>query len=154
MTISSSSGTVLSVSTAAPATHDAAGFAVLSFTTVGELENIGDVSQSHAAVTFTNLGTGKTSTLKGGEEGVSIPITVALDRDDAGQALMDTAYASATQVCSFKIAEANGDIMYCRGYVMSKTVTYGGTNDVKRRQYGIGVVAPASGNTIVEVNAA
>ena len=153
MSVNASAGTCLSVSVAAPASHTSVGFAALTWTTVGELESIGDVSQTRAAVTFANLCTAKTTTLKGVEEGITIPVTVALDRDDAGQALMDTAYASNTQIMSVKITEANGDMMYMRAYVMSKTVAYGGVNDVKKRNYGLGVVAPATGETIVEVNA-
>lgn len=154
MSVNASAGTCISVSVAAPSTHDAAGFAALSFTQIGELESIGDVTQNRAAVTFANLCTSKTTTLKGVEDGITIPVTVALDRDDAGQALMDTAYASNTSIVSIKITEANGDAMYLRAYVMSKSVAYGGVNDVKKRNYGLGVVAPATGTTIVEVNAA
>lgn len=153
MSLNSSSKTVLSVAITAPATHDAAGFAALTYTAVGELESIGDVTQSCAAITFKNLATGKTSTLKGSEDGVTVPVTVGLDRDDAGQAIMDTAYASATQILSVKISEANGDAMYMRAYVMAKTVAYGDADSVKRRNYSLGVVAPATGSTIVEVNA-
>jgi hypothetical protein len=151
----SSNATCISVSVAAPATHNSTGFAALTYTQVGELETIGDVSQTRAAITFKNLCTGKTSTLKGSEEGVSIPVTVALDRDDAGQTMMSTAYASNTQILSVRIQEANGDMMYFRAFVMSNTVVYGGPDDVKRRNYGFGVVAPSTNDpTIVEVNAA
>jgi hypothetical protein len=156
MAVNSSLATCLSVSITAPATHNSTGFAALTYTQVGELESIGDVTQTRAAITFKNLCTGKTSTLKGSEEGVSIPVTVALDRDDAGQALMSTAYASNTQILSVRIQEANGDMMYFRGFVMSNTVAYGGGPDeVKRRSYNFGVVAPSGADpTIVEVNAA
>lgn len=155
MAVNSSLGTCLSVSITAPATHNAVGFAALTYTAVGELETVADVTQTRAAITFKNLCTGKTSTLKGSEEGVTIAVTAALDRDDAGQALMATAYASNTQILSVRIAEANGDILYFRAYVMANTVAYGGGPDeVKRRSYSLGVVAPSTSDpTIVEVNA-
>lgn len=154
MTVHASSGTCVSVSASAPATHDSSGFAALTFTAVGELETIGDIAIAHAAVNFANLCTGKTTTLKGGEEAINVPIGVGLDRDDAGQALMTTARASLTAIYSFKISEANGDAMYFRAYVMGETITYGGVTDPKKASYALGIVKPGSGATIVVVNAA
>jgi hypothetical protein len=37
MTVQTNAGTVISVSVAAPATHDQAGFAALTFTAIGEI---------------------------------------------------------------------------------------------------------------------
>lgn len=150
----SGSGTCLSVSAAAPATHDAAGFAALTWTQVGELESIGEFTINHATVNFTNLCTGKTSVAKGAEEAVTVAIGVALDRDDAGQTLMTTARKSLTAVYSFKIMEANGDIVYFRAHVMSERITGGsGVNDTKMGGYSLGVKAPSTGDTAVVVNA-
>ena len=154
MAVYASAGTCLSVSAAAPATHDTAGFAALTWTTVGELETVGDLGTSHAAVTFANLCTGKTDTLKGAEEPTQIEIMTALDRDDAGQALMTTARQSLTAIYSFRVTEGNGDVVYFRAYVMSDRVVYGGINDPKKGVYNLGVKTPASGQTFVQVNAA
>lgn len=151
----SGAGTCLSVSAAAPTTHDAAGFAALTWTQVGELESIGELKITHATVTFASLCTGKTSVTKGAEEAVTVPVVVALDRDDAGQTLMTTARKSLTALYSFKIAESNGDIVYFRAYVMSEVVTGGaGVNDIKKGGYDLGLNAPTSGDTAVVVNAA
>lgn len=148
-------GTCLSVSAGAPATHDQTGFTALTWTQVGELESIGEIKISHAAVTFTNLCTGKTSVTKGAEEAINTNIVVALDRDDAGQALMTTARKSLTAVYSFKVLESNGDISYFRAYVMGEVITGGsGVNDVKKGGYDLGISAPATGDTVVVVNAA
>jgi hypothetical protein len=154
MTIAASVGTCVSVSASLPATFDAAGYAALTYTQVGELEAIGEINVRHAAVTFQNMCSGKTSTLKGAEEPVAITIDVALDRDDAGQTIMATARKSLTSKVSVKVAEANGDIVYFHGFVMSDTINYGGINEVKKAQYEIGVVAPATGDTVLVVNAA
>lgn len=148
------SGTCLSVSAVAPATNDAAGFAALTYTQVGELESIGEVNVTHATSSFTNLCTGKTSVNKGAEEAVTVAIGCALDRDDAGQTLMTAARKSLTAIYSFKVAEANGDVVYFRGQVMSERITGGsGVNDTKMGGYSIGVKAPATGDTFVVVNA-
>lgn len=153
MTVRATSGTCVSVSITAPATHNTAGFDALTWTQLGELESVGDVAIQHASVNFANLCTGKTTMLKGTEEGISIPIGVGLDRDDAGQVIMTAARASLTQVLSIKIAEANGDMLYMRAYVMGETITYGDGNSVKRASYTLGVVAPSTGDTIVVKNA-
>jgi hypothetical protein len=154
MTVYSGAGTCLSVSAAAPATHDATGFGALAWTQVGELESIGEFNITHAAVTFANLCSGKTSISKGAEEPVSVDVGVALDRDDAGQALMTTARKSLTAVVSLKVAEANGDIVYFRAHVMSERITGGaGVNDTKMGAYSLGVKAPATGDTAIVVNA-
>jgi hypothetical protein len=155
MSTYSGAGTCLSVSAAAPATHDAAGFVALTWTQVGELESVGEFLVNHATVSFTNLCTGKTSVNKGAEEAISVAIGVAMDRDDAGQALMTTARKSLTAVYSFKVAEANGDIVYFRAHVMSERITGGaGVNDTKMGAYSLGIKAPATGDTAVVVNAA
>jgi hypothetical protein len=153
MTLAASVGTCVSVSAALPATFDAAGYGALTFTQVGELESIGEINVRHAAITFQNMCTGKTSTLKGAEEAVAVTLGVALDRDDAGQSIMATARKSLTTKVSVKILEANGDIVFFHGFVMSDTIVYGGINEIKKANYEIGVVAPATGDTVLVVNA-
>ena len=153
MTLAASVGTCVSVSATLPTTFDAAGYDALTFTQVGELESIGEVNIRHAAITFQNMCSGKTSTLKGAEEAVSVTIGVGLDRDDAGQSLMATARKSLTAKVAIKITESNGDIVFFHGFVMSDTIVYGGINEIKKANYEIGVVAPETGDTVLVVNA-
>jgi hypothetical protein len=152
MTINASVGTCIAVSAALPATHDNTGFTALTFTQIGELESIGDLTTTHAAISFANMCTGKTSTLKGVEEAVTVEIMVALDRDDAGQTLMTAARKSANDY-AFQVTEANGDKVYFTGKVMKSGVQYGGIGDVKKAPYSIGVTAPKTGDTFVVFNA-
>ena len=144
MTITASAETGLSISTTLPATHDAAGFAALTWIEVGELESIGDLTTSHAAVTFANLKTGKTSTLKGAEEAVTVPVVVGLDRGDAGQIAMSAARKSKTDR-AFRVDEEDGTFVYFIGKVMKEGTQYGGINDVKKAPFDIGVTAPSGG---------
>lgn len=134
-----SAETCISVSAAKPATNDEAGFDALSFTQVGELESIGDITRRKTAINFANLCTGKTTILKGGEEGISVQVSVALDRDDAGQTLMTAAY-DATEPYSFKITESNGDIVYFQAYVMEDSIRYGDINSVVKGGYQLGLL--------------
>lgn len=148
-------GTCVSVSAATPATHDAAGFAALTYTQLGELETLGEINLRHESVNFVNLCTGKTTLIKGAEQGVEFDIGVAMDRDDAGQALMTTARKSLTAKVAVKIGDSAGDTVYLLCYVMGERIAGGaGPNDVRMGNYTLGAVAPASGDTAVVVLAA
>ena len=152
MTVRASVGTCIAVSAALPSAHTTTAFSALTFTQVGELESIGDLVTTHAAVSFANMCTGKTTTIKGVEEAVTVEIMVALDRDDAGQTLMTAARKSPNDY-AFQVTEANGDKVYFIGKVMKDGVQYGGIGDVKKAPYSIGVTAPATGDTFVVFNA-
>ena len=81
-------------------------------------------------------------------------VGVALDRDDAGQVLMTAARSSLTAIYSFRVAEANGDIVYFVAHVMSERITGGsGVNDTKMGGYSLGVKAQPAAETFVVVNA-
>jgi hypothetical protein len=156
MPVSTAAGTCLSVSTAAPATWNTAGFGALTWTTVGELESIPEFIIEHAQANFTNLCTGKTSVLKGSENPISGDVSVGMDRDDAGQVMMTAARKSKTQVLSAKILEPNGDIVYFRAQVTKELITGGaGPNDIRKGMFGLAVQAPTGLNddTFVVVNA-
>jgi hypothetical protein len=145
-------GTCVAVSTADPATHDAAGFAALTYTQVGELEALGEVTINHQPVNFTNLCNGRTSVAKGSEDPVTFDITCANDHTDAGQIILRTARASLTEVISVRITEPTGYVKYLAGYVMSSREAGGaGPNDIQMTVFTIGVVAPATGDTVVIV---
>ena len=151
------SGTCIAVSAGSPATHNQAGFAALTYTQLGEVESLGAIDIRSAAVSFANLCSGKTSRAKGVEEAIDFDITVAMDRDDAGQAIMSTARANRTAMVAIRITENSGDIAYLRAYVMGERLAGGaGINDIRMNVYSLGVVAPAGANddTVVVVNAA
>lgn len=145
-------GTCLSVSVAPPAAFTPAGYAALTYTQVGELETMGEINIRHAAVSFSNLCTGKTSTLKGAEEGIEVEVGVAMDRKDAGQILLSTARKSLTAKVSFRIVDSAGDIAYFQAFVMGERIAGGaGVNDIRMNSYGLGVIAPAVGETVIVV---
>lgn len=142
----SGTGTCVSVSAAAPATFDEAGFAALTYDQVGELETFPEFKITHAAVTFTNLCTGVTDTSKGAAEAINIDIGLAMDRSDAGQAIMSTARASLTAQVSIRVTESDGATLYFRALVMSEVLAGGaGSNDVRKGMYGLGVKTQPSG---------
>lgn len=152
MTQYTGSGTCVSISAATPATQNAAGFTALTWTLLGELETLGEINISNQSVSFANLCSGKTTIIKGVEEGIETDIGVAMDRKDAGQALMSTARKSLTAKMSMKIVESSGDTIYLQAYVMGERIAGGaGVGDVRMNNYKLGIIAPATGDTAVIV---
>jgi len=79
------------------------GYAALAFTGVGKVTNFGDVpSRIYQEVTQSYLASAGTDVAKGGYDLGSQTITVALDPDDAGQALLQTA-TNSTSAYSVKL---------------------------------------------------
>jgi hypothetical protein len=145
-------GTCLSVSAAAPTAHTAAAFLALTYTAVGELETLGEINIRHEAITFSSLCTGKTSTLKGAEQGIEVDVGVAMDRKDAGQLIVSNARKSLTARLAFRIVDSAGDIAYFSAFVMGERIAGGaGVNDIRMNVYALGVIAPATGDTVIVV---
>lgn len=152
MTQYSGSGTCVSISAAAPASHDATGFSALTWTALGELETLGEINIRHDSISFASLCSGKTTIIKGSEQGIEVDIGVAMDRKDAGQALMTTARKSLTARMAIKIVDSAGDTVYVLAYVMGERIAGGaGVNDVRMNNYNLGVIANATGDTAVVV---
>lgn len=125
----SSAGTTFALSAALPATYDAAGFGALTFTDVGEVTNIGEFGKVYDLITHNPLATRKTEKLKGAYNNGSATLTLAIDKDDAGQILAtdgldsDAAYAA-------EVTYQDGSIDYFTVLIMSFTTNVAGVNDV------------------------
>lgn len=134
MTVSTSAGTTLGLSAAAPATYNAAGYEALTFTTVGEVSDLGEIpSRVYELVNWNAIAERGTRKSKGGYNLGSQTITVGIDPDDAGQTLLDTATNSDT-VYSVKIAHPQLGTIYARALVMGGPKSYGDVNSVATRQ--------------------
>jgi len=111
MTVATTAGTTIAVSASAPATYDSSGYGALSFTTVGEVTNLGSFGREYALVTHNPIGTRATQKYKGSYNEGQIAMEVGLDTDDAGQDLLATASASDSNYSS-KVTAQNGDVYY------------------------------------------
>ena len=111
------SGTCVSVSAASPATHDSTGFAALTYTQVGELATLGAVQSTFEMATFDSLCTGVRTKVPGIREVADFEITYALDRDDAGYALLAGAHED-KDIVSLRIVDPQGTL-YMTARVMS-----------------------------------
>ena len=131
--IVSSVGTVVSVSTTAPATYDAAGFAALTWATCGELAELPSFGAEAALATHTPLATGIVAKRRGSLNYGSVALTMAVSDADAGQTvLQDSAEAAAgtdAQV-SVKVVLVNGEIQYFTAQVMSYKVNVGNADAI------------------------
>lgn len=122
-------GSTLSVSTAAPATYDAAGYGALSWTTVGEITDLGsNLGREYNKVAHSPVATGQIVEKKASYRLGEIDMTCAWDQSDAGQDILRTAADHQTQVISVRIVKQSGDIRYFTAQV-SKFVENFGTVD-------------------------
>ena len=130
MTVQTNAGTSIEVSIAAPATHDAAGFAALSYTAVGEIVSSGEKGGAGALVTHSPLDKRTVQKFKGSVNYGSYALSLGLDLADAGQIVLDSLALGADidVVASFKETKQDGSIEYYRALVMTYT-RVGGTID-------------------------
>jgi hypothetical protein len=129
MTVQTSAGTTIALSATAPATYDEAGFAALTFTTIGEVIDLGSFGKVFNLVTYNPLGDRKTRKFKGSYNNGSISITLAQDDADAGQ-ILAIAAADSDDNYSFEVTLQNGDIRYFVAKTMSYTTDVGTVDDI------------------------
>lgn len=130
MGVNTAAGSVLAVSASAPATEDAAGYAALTYTEVANVSNLGDIGASFNKVEFQPLN-GPKLKLKGSRDEGMINPSIALDDDDAGQALLRTASEDNTGAyVSVKITLPSGAVRYFQGPVFGMPESIGTADDV------------------------
>lgn len=134
MTVFTSAGTTLGLSAAAPATYNQAGYEALTFTTIAEVDDLGEIpSRIYELVTWQPVAERGMRKAKGGYQIGSQTITFGIDPDDAGQTLIDAATASDTAY-SVKIAHPQFGEIYARALVMGGPKNYGDVNSIATRQ--------------------
>lgn len=110
-------GTALAISAAAPATQDAAGYAALTWTEIGEIEKIGAIGANTNKVEFQPL-KGPKQKHKGSTDYGSLQPTLAHDDEDAGQSILRTASDPDNHdKYAFKATYPDGAIRYWQGRV-------------------------------------
>lgn len=148
MAVLTSTETILSVSAASPATFDAAGYAALTWTEVKEVTTIPAYGPTRQVVNHEPLATGVTEKYGGFINFGSVTVDGAYDSADAGQNLLRTNVASATDQLSIKIEYQDGSIDYVYGKVFTATKAAGSANSMVATSFQIEFNKP-----IVEVSA-
>ena len=153
MTVKTPATTTLKISAGVPATFDNAGYAALTYTTVGEVTNLGEFGREFQLVTHNPVATRGTQKLKGSWNEGTIVLQLGLDTDDAGQILMKAA-AGSDSLYSFLVTTANGDKYYFQGLTMSFKVGLSDVNSVTAATANIEITTSSTGVGIVETLAA
>lgn len=153
MGIATSAGTTFKISAGTPATFDDAGYAALTFTTVGEITDLGEFGREYALVTHQPVGSRGTQKKKGSFNQGAINLQLALDTDDAGQILCKTASQSDANY-SILVTTQNGDKYYNQALVMSFKVGVGGVDSMTTATCTFELTTTKDGLGPVEVLAA
>lgn len=123
-------GARIYLSAAAPTTLDAAGYGALSYTEVGEVIDMGEISgDNFNTASYTPLNNRREQVRKGSISAGSQEIVMARSESDAGQALLKAAAASDSQY-SVKVSLQDGTLYYYRALVMGAPVQIGTIDDI------------------------
>lgn len=132
MTVQTSTGLLLGVVKAIPATFDQAGFEALTFVDVGELVTLPAYGPTADVVTHQPLATGITEKLKGFINYGSTTAELGYDLNDAGQVVLSegTDGTGKFDEHSFKVTYPNGDVDYFTGKIFSYTKNPASANSI------------------------
>lgn len=130
MAVTAASGTVVKFSAAKPATFDQTGYEALTFTTAGQVTNVGTLGVQWDEVQLDTLDLGRFYA-KGTKNVGDLPITFGYDTADTGQAIAETASGAtgASGSVSVQIILPGGEDLYAYGPVLSFNRQIGGPND-------------------------
>lgn len=149
MTVETIAGTRLAISAGTPATYDATGYAALTYTSIGEITDVGTHGKTYAEVKLNTLGSAGVQKFKGSYDLGNKPVKLAVSSADAGQVILYAALAAYSNY-AFKQTYQNGDVEYFSAKVMS-IVNEGTTSDsVRALAVGLGIDTPM-GSGIVRV---
>lgn len=154
MTVRTSAGTTLRVTSSAPATFDSSGYNALFSASpapalVGEITDLGEFGREYALVTHNPVGTRGTQKFKGSFNEGTMSLSLGLDTDDAGQIIMKAASVSDNNY-SFMVTTQNGDKYYFQAKVMSFKVGVGSVDSITTATTTLELTTTSAGVGIVE----
>lgn len=130
MPSTTAAGTAIAISAAAPATSDPTGYAALTYTEIGGVEQIGTIGAATNKVEFQPL-KGPKEKHKGSTDYGSLQPSLAHDSADAGQTLLRTAADPDNNAqYSFKVTYPDGQKRYFRGRVFGYPENIGNADSV------------------------
>lgn len=125
-------GTTIAIASGSPTTFDAAGYAALSYSVIGEVLDLGSFGKDFTLVTHNPLGDRKTLKFRGSYNQGSLQVKLAkatVANVDAGQAAVQTALGSDASV-SIKVTFQDGSKSYFTAKVMSFMTSVGSVNSI------------------------
>lgn len=150
MTVKSSAGSTLAICASQPSTYDASGYNALTWTSVGEVTNIGEFGRMYELLKHNAIAVRSTVKKKGTYDEGQLALQLGLDTDDAGQILMKAAAASDNDY-SIRVVTQNGDKYYMQAQVMSFKPNVGGPNQITGASAALEITSNSAGVGIVEV---
>jgi len=134
-----SAGTKLAISAGTPASQDETGYAALTYTEVGQVEQLGPFGPTTEQTTFQPL-RGPQQQHKGGTSYGSLNPAMAYDDSDAGQSLLRTASDDETnKLYAFEVTYPNGAIRYFQARVFGFPENVGAANAMLMANPTIGI---------------
>lgn len=124
-----SAGSTLAISAALPATVTPTAYAALTFTTIGEITDLGAIGRTYNEVTHSPIGTRGLVKLKGSFNDGTKTVQAAYAPGNAGQALVQTALDD-DAFYSFKETLQNGAVIYYQAQVLSAPINIGSVDTV------------------------
>lgn len=122
-------GTTLAISAGVPATQTSAGYAALTFTTIGGIETVGPIGATYSKVEFKPLN-GPIEKHKGSVDYGTLQPSMGFDASDAGQALIKAACDNRTGLYAFKFTMPDGKIKYFQAKVFGAPVDVGDADSI------------------------
>lgn len=130
MPSTTAAGTTIDISAAAPATFDVTGYAALTYTNIGGVEQIGTVGATTNKTEFQPL-KGPKEKHKGSTDYGSLQPSLAHDDTDAGQTLLRTAAEPENNALySFRITYPTGEKRYSQGRVFGYPENIGNADSI------------------------
>ena len=148
MAVRTSAGAVISLTSGVPSTFDSTGYLALTYTTLGEAVDIGELGRVYTVVTHNPVGNRSTQKLKGSFDEGKLVRSVGLDEADAGQILAQAALLL-DNLYAFKIVLQSTKILYFQGLVsgfkkqigtVNKITTAALTVDISTSSTGVGII--------------
>ena len=138
-TIQTTSGTTVAISASLPATYDSSGYGAtgITYTAIGNVEDVGEHGGTAQITEFTPVDTGIVQKIKGSINYGALNLMIGQVSSDAGQDIIDAAFASKNRY-SLKITypvrtgESTAEIHYLDVLVTKRTWQDGSANTVRK----------------------
>lgn len=152
MAVQTVAGTHIRISAGQPATFNAAGYAAMTFTNIGEITDGGEHGREYAEVTHNPIDTRGTQKFKGSFNEGTKTLQLADDIEDAGQLLLKAALLSDSDY-SFEVEYQDGSIDYFQAKVMSFRKATSTVDTIQSASVGLSITTTKAGIGIIEVPA-
>ena len=138
-------GSTLSVQKAAtPATPNEAGWETGSYTEVGNIQDMGEMGDTHTPIEYSILKEGRLKRLPGQVDGGQVAFNIVYDSGDAGQTIIKDANGTDDNHL-FKVKDQDGETYYFAGTVADRRWAARNNSSVKMLSFTVYVTTTLYG---------